>query len=121
MVYVYIAAAALVLAAVIMFILMLAGKKKRVKSSQVYYEALSRLYGEKSVVDSLIIIREEFKKKSTEYIAVDKAVFYLTNSIARDYKTAFMILEKVFNTVDVRTLHLKIMEKEKQNVMLLLQ
>ena len=47
-------------------------------------------------------------------------MFYLTQSIARDYKTAFLILEKVFSTVEVRDFHSEVIEKEKQNVMLLL-
>lgn len=118
--YILIGTAAFIFAAVIMVVLKIRNDRKKVQNSQKYLQAFRSLYGDKSVLESLTAVRSDFKKGSVEYIAIDKAMFYLTQSIARDYKTAFLILEKVFSTVEVRDFHSEVIEKEKQNVMLLL-
>lgn len=115
--------AALIIAAVIFAIIKINDKKKRGQSSQQYLQMFSQLYDtdEKSVIDSLREIKEYFKSGSVEYIAVDKSIFYLTQSIVRDYATAFIILEKVFNIPEVKQFHAKVIEHEKENIILLLQ
>ena len=115
--------AALIIAAVIFAIIKINDKKKRGQSSQQYLQMFSQLYDtdQKSVVDSLKEIKENFKSGSVEYIAVDKSIFYLTQSIVRDYATAFVILEKVFNILEVKQFHTKVIEHEKENIVLRLQ
>lgn len=110
-----------VVATLIFAIIKLTEFNKRKKNSKQYMEMLSDLYGQKSIPESLDEIKGCFKKKSTEYIAVDKAFFYLTQSIMRDYGTAFSIIEKVFRQPEIKNLHSEIMEAEKKNVMLMLQ
>lgn len=119
--YAYIVIAALVVTVIILVVLSLFDKKKRGGNSQQYLEMLSQLYTEKSVIDSLLEVRESFKKGSVEYIALDKAVFYLTQSIMRDYETAFTIIEKVFTDIEVKQLHQTIIEQEKANIVFMLQ
>lgn len=118
--YILIGAAAFIFVAVILVILKIRNDGKKVQNSQKYLQAFRSLYADKNVLESLTIIRDDFKKGSVEYIAIDKAMFYLTQSIARDYKTAFLILEKVFSTIEVKEFHSEVIEREKQNVMLLL-
>lgn len=119
--YAIIAAAALVVAVIILVIIKLNDAKKRKKHSQQYVQKLTELHENKNIADCLDEIRDLFKKGSVEYIAVDKAYFYLTQSIMRDYATAFLIIEKVFKDAAVRQLHAQIMEQEKENIMFLLQ
>lgn len=121
MVYVIITIAALAAAALILLVIMLGDRKSRANSEQEYIKQLSSLYNDHSVIDSLVSIKDMFKKGSTEYIAIDKAIFYLTQSITRDYQTAFAIIEKVFTCNEVKNLHMAIMEQEKANIMYLLQ
>lgn len=119
--YAGIVIAAIIVAAIILVVIIINDKKKRGQSSQQYLDMLSELYSQKSVIDSLCEIRDVFKKGTVEYIAVDKSIFYLTKSIVRDYTTAFSIIEKVFKDKRVKDLHLSIVEKEKENIVLLLQ
>lgn len=119
--YAIIAAIALVVAVMILVVVKLKERKRRKRNSQQYVQLLSNYRNEKSVADSLNEIKDCFKRGSAEYIAIDKAYLYLTQSILRDYSTAFSIVEKVFGEHEVKQLHNEIVEYEKENIMLLLQ
>lgn len=119
--YVYILIVALIIAAIILVIFMILNKNKRMQNSKTYLQKFSGLYENNKVIDCLYPIRDGFKKGSAEYIAVDKAIFYLTRSIIRDYITAFSMIEKVFTSQDVKSFHASIIEREKTNIILMLQ
>lgn len=111
------------IAALITFLaLFLPDKKRTTNNSQVYLQTFSKMYEENTpIVECLTNIETLFKQGSIEYIAIEEAIFYLTKSIMRDYETAFSIIEKVFRNVEVKNLHSSIIEKEKANVIYLLQ
>lgn len=112
-----------VIAALITFlILFLPDKKRTNNNSQIYLQNLTKMYEEHTpIIECLSKIEQLFKSGSIEYIAVEQAIFYLTKSIMRDYETAFSIIEKVFRNQEVKKLHADIIEKEKANVIYLLQ
>lgn len=100
-------------------ILFASGHKKAKK----YVEAFKDSYDtDEKVLTALQSTSECFRKNSREAKAIAKAVFYINNSILRDYKTAFAIIEKSFKSKKVVELHKKILEKEKEkkNTILLL-
>lgn len=119
--YVYILIAAMLIAAIILVIFLFLNNKKRVQNSQKYLQRFTQLYSSDSVVNCLAIIRDEFSKGSAEYIAIDKAIYYLTKSIIRDYATAFVMIEKVFKNQGIKSFHDSVIEKEKANIILMLQ
>lgn len=90
------------------------------KNSKEYVSMLSGAYQNKTVVDSLKDIISNYKPNSLEYLTINKAIYYLEHSIMRDYDTAFGFIEQTFGGKEVTGLHESIIEKEKQNIMILL-
>lgn len=117
----YIVIAALAVTVTVLILLALCNNKKKTQNCNQYLQLLLQLYNEKNIVDSLGEIKKYFKRGSAEYIAIDKAIFYLGNSIMKDYETAFVIIEKVFHAEEIKELHRKIIEQEKANVVFLLK
>jgi hypothetical protein len=120
--YAYIIIAAVIAAIITLILLLVIDRSKSKKNSKIYLQMLTELYDNgETVINSLEKIKATFKKGSIQFIAIDHAVFYLNKSIMRDYETAFSIIEKVFSSNEVKLKHAAIIEKEKANVIFLLQ
>lgn len=107
---------------VLLFLIVMQAISKRSKARK-YVNAFSESYkSEEKVLTALQSASEVFRKNSKEAKAISKAVFYINNSILRDYKTAFGIVEKRIKGKKVTKLHREILEKEKEkkNTILLL-
>ena len=107
---------------VLIFLIVIHVASKRNKAKK-YVNAFSNSYkSEEKVIIALHSASEAFRKNSKEAKAISKAVFYINNSILRDYKTAFGIVEKRIKGKKVTKLHREILEKEKEkkNTILLL-
>lgn len=76
--------------------------------------------GTDDVLTSLSEAQEMFDKHSAAYLAVNEAVYYLENSILKDYETAFMIVECCFHYPEVKRMHEAIIENEKNKIVYLL-
>lgn len=94
---------------------------QRRQRAKKYVQLFSENYGNRDVRTTLEIIRDSFKKGTPEYKCLDKAVKYLYLSCLKDYQTAFAFIEDVLTTKDVEDLHDKVLEKEKNNMLLLLE
>lgn len=107
---------------ILIFLIVIHAVSKRSKAKK-YVNAFSNSYkSEEKVIIALQSASEAFHKNSKEAKAISKAVFYINNSILRDYKTAFGIVEKRIKGKKVTKLHREILEKEKEkkNTILLL-
>lgn len=94
---------------------------QRKQSAKKYVQLFNKNYENNDVRTTLEIIRDSFKKNTSEYKCLDKAVKYLYLSCLKDYQTAFAFIEDVFTTKDIEELHDKTLEKEKNNMLLLLE
>ena len=108
---------------VIVFIIMntLFNTIQRKRSAKKYVQLFNTNYGNNDVRTTLEIIRDSFKKSTPEYKCLDKAVKYLYLSCLKDYQTAFAFIEDVLTTKDIEELHDNVLEKEKNNMLLLLE
>lgn len=107
--------------AVMAVLLTLFSVMKRKARNKKYCELVTAGYAEKGVLNALILTRDTFSKRSAEYIILDKAVFYLTMSCLRDYQSAFAMIEDIFSGKDVENLHDRILNTEKNKMILLIE
>ena len=115
MIYIYIAIFA-VIAAIITFIIMTIIEKRMNKKREQQYLAVMK-EDNPSIVDGLKKARNLYKRKSQEWIAIDKAIFHLTRSMFKDYYTAFFTIEKVFKSQETKELHEKIILSEQTKML----
>jgi hypothetical protein len=101
-------------------LLIINDKQKQKKAQKKYFELFQELYEVGHVIETLEQIRDAFKKDSIEYIAIDQAVFYLDHSIMRDYRSAFDLVEKVFELKEIKERHMEVIETEKERIQLAL-
>lgn len=76
--------------------------------------------GTDDVLTSLSEAQEIFSRHSAAHLAINEAVYYLENSILKDYETAFTIIECCFGQVEVKRMHEAIIENEKSKIVYLL-
>lgn len=115
MMYIYIAGFAAVAAVVTFIIMTIVGKRMNKKHEQQYISVMSKK--NPSVVDGLKQARNLYRRKSQEWTAIDKAIFYLTHSMFKDYYTAFFTIEKVFKSQETKELHEKIILSEQTRML----
>lgn len=82
-------------------------KKKKNQEMKKYIDEFKKYFYNTSynIKETLMKVNENFNEKSKIHIIICKALFYLDNSIDRDYVTALKIIEEYFNHIDVSDLH----------------
>lgn len=112
MMYIYIAGFAVVAAVVTFIIMTIVGKRMNKKHEQQYISVMSKK--NPSVVDGLKQARNLYRRKSQEWTAIDKAIFYLTHSMFKDYYTAFLRSKKYLRVRRQRNCMKKLFCQNKQ-------
>lgn len=92
---------------IIVEIIRIRNKKKKKKEMMEYIDEFKRCFCITSynIKQTLIKVNEKFDKKSKVHNVINKSLFYLDNSINRDYMTALKIIEEYFDNIDVSDLH----------------
>ena len=97
-----------VLAAIIVLNIMM--RHDKTDYSLLYYNLFQQWYSEsKDVKYTLTMIRDHFSQdlnpKRKELAILNAALGYLENSIMKDYKTAFSMIETVFRSKEIAEMH----------------
>ena len=109
------------LGVLILLVLMWKSRQRKESINTYKYMMLESYSNNRNVVYSLCRVRNHLKPKTKEYKAVQKAIDHLNYSIFKDYRTAFLYIESVFNDEEIDRINRVIMNKEKGNVILLLE
>ena len=109
----------------LLVVILLAKKAKSLadEKAQTYITEFEIAYRkDQDVVYALEKAKALFPEKSKEAKAISQAILHINKSILHDYATAFGIIDKVIRGKDVKSLHEKILnnEKEKRKTLLLL-
>ena len=95
-----------VLAAILIFSMKIKKESHASIYSGQYLDIFKKIYEEsKDVKYTLTRIKCNISPESKEYQAIDSALLYLQESIARDYFTAFSMIENVFHSKEIEEVH----------------
>ena len=94
---------------------------KRIKKrNEKYIDQFESVYEEKkSIRITLESLESMYSKKSMEYKAIKKALYYLDHSLFRDYAGALQIIDKIFESKKIKKMHDSYLMNEENKVLCL--
>lgn len=94
---------------------------KRIKKrNEKYIDRFESVYEEKkSIRITLESLESMYSKKSMEYKAIKKALYYLDHSLFRDYAGALQIIDKIFESKKIKKMHDSYLRNEENKVLCL--
>ena len=94
---------------------------KRIKKrNEKYIDRFESVYKEKkSIRITLESLESMYSKKSMEYKAIKKALYYLDHSLFRDYAGALQIIDKIFESKKIKKMHDSYLGNEENKVLCL--
>ena len=94
---------------------------KRIKKrNEKYIDQFESVYEEKkSIRITLESLESMYSKKSMEYKAIKKALYYLDHSLFRDYAGALQIIDKKFESKKIKKMHDSYLRNEENKVLCL--
>ena len=94
---------------------------KRIKKrNEKYIDQFESVYQEKkSIRITLESLESMYSKKSMEYKAIKKALYYLDHSLFRDYAGALQIIDKIFESKKIKKMHDSYLRNEENKVLCL--
>jgi hypothetical protein len=94
---------------------------KRIKKrNEKYIDQFESVYEEKkSIRITLESLESMYSKKSMEYKAIKKALYYLDHSLFRDYAGALQIIDKIFESKKIKKMHDSYLRNEENKVLCL--
>ena len=94
---------------------------KRIKKrNEKYIDRFESVYEEKkSIRITLELLESMYSKKSMEYKAIKKALYYLDHSLFRDYAGALQIIDKIFESKKIKKMHDSYLRNEENKVLCL--
>lgn len=94
---------------------------KRIKKrNEKYIDQFESVYEEKkSIRITLESLESMYSKKSMEYKAIKKALYYLDHSLLRDYAGALQIIDKIFESKKIKKMHDSYLRNEENKVLCL--
>lgn len=92
---------------------------KRIKKrNEKYIDQFESVYEEKkSIRITLESLESMYSKKSMEYKAIKKALYYLDHSLFRDYAGALQIIDKIFESKKIKKMHDSYLRNEENKVL----
>ena len=91
---------------------------KRIKKrNEKYIDQFESVYEEKKSIR--ITLESMYSKKSMEYKAIKKALYYLDHSLFRDYAGALQIIDKIFESKKIKKMHDSYLRNEENKVLCL--
>lgn len=94
---------------------------KRIKKrNEKYIDQFESVYEDKkSIRITLESLESMYSKKSMEYKAIKKALYYLDHSLFRDYAGALQIIDKIFESKKIKKMHDSYLRNEENKVLCL--
>ena len=94
---------------------------KRIKKrNEKYIDQFESVYEEKkSIRITLESLESMYSKRSMEYKAIKKALYYLDHSLFRDYAGALQIIDKIFESKKIKKMHDSYLRNEENKVLCL--
>lgn len=90
------------------------------KRNEKYIDRFESVYEEKkSIRITLESLESMYSKKSMEYKAIKKALYYLDHSLFRDYAGALQIIDKIFESKKIKKMHDSYLRNEENKVLCL--
>ena len=90
------------------------------KRNEKYIDRFESVYEEKkSIRITLESLESMYSKKSVEYKAIKKALYYLDHSLFRDYAGALQIIDKIFESKKIKKMHDSNLRNEENKVLCL--
>ena len=90
------------------------------KRNEKYIEQFESVYEEKkSIRITLESLESMYSKKSMEYKAINKALYYLDHSLFRDYAGALQIIDKIFESKKIKKMHDSYLRNEENKLLCL--
>ena len=90
------------------------------KRNEKYIDQFESVYEEKkSIRITLESLESMYSKKSMEYKAIKKALYYLDHSLFRDYAGALQIIDKIFESKKIKKMHDSYLRNEENKVLCL--
>lgn len=90
------------------------------KRNEKYINRFESVYEEKkSIRITLESLESLYSKKTMEYKAIKKALYYLDHSLFRDYAGALQIIDKMFESKKIKKMHDNYLKKEEKKVLCL--
>ena len=90
------------------------------KRNEKYIDRFESVYEEKkSIRNTLESLESMYSKKSMEYKAIKKALYYLDHSLFRDYAGALQIIDKIFESKKIKKMHDSYLRNEENKVLCL--
>lgn len=90
------------------------------KRNEKYIDRFESVYEEKkSIRITLESLESMYSKKSVEYKAIKKALYYLDHSLFRDYAGALQIIDKIFESKKIKKMHDSYLRNEENKVLCL--
>lgn len=90
------------------------------KRNEKYIDRFESVYEEKkSIRITLESLESMYSKKSMEYKAIKKALYYLDHSLFRDYAGALQIIDKIFELKKIKKMHDSYLRNEENKVLCL--
>ena len=90
------------------------------KRNEKYINRFESIYEEKkSIRITLESLELLYSKRSMEYKAIQKALYYLDHSLFRDYAGALHIIDKIFDSKKIKKMHDSYLRKEEKKVLCL--
>lgn len=89
---------------------------KRIQKQRKYFYLLKQYYAVHELVQALEEIDKEVKNKS-----IGRALYYIKYMPLKDYRGAFLIIEKEFHHEKIKALHQRILEIEEKNCIFCLE
>lgn len=90
------------------------------KRNEKYIDRFESVYeGKKSIRITLESLESMYSKKSMEYKAIKKALYYLDHSLFRDYAGALQIIDKIFESKKIKKMHDSYLRNEENKVLCL--
>ena len=83
-------------------------KKKRKTHALAYAKYFETCYNDThDIYRTLVAVKRNYRQTSAEFQIITNALYYLDNSVLRDYETALFRIEKEFKIPEVRATHEK--------------